>query len=140
MFHVVDVLHVGCITSLFYLSDTTTPPNFFTKTPLEPGRCKVESELRNVHHIHTNTEALSIFPRSFHAWLSIPFNRVNLLSTTIARPMYQRLPSAGMVFVALQWSSTDEVAPRPDFARDALLLGELLTHALREEDSSLSDD
>lgn len=40
---------------------------------------------------------------------------------------------------ALQRASANEVAPRPDFARDALFLGKLLAHALGEEDSSLTE-
>jgi hypothetical protein len=38
----------------------------------------------------------------------------------------------------LQGPAADEVAPRPDLARDALLLGQLLAHALCEEHRGLS--
>lgn len=37
----------------------------------------------------------------------------------------------------LQWPTTNKVTPRSDLAGDALLLGQLLAHALGEEDSSL---
>lgn len=38
----------------------------------------------------------------------------------------------------LLWSSTNEFTPCANLAGDALLLGQLLAHALSEEDSSLS--
>jgi hypothetical protein len=39
--------------------------------------------------------------------------------------------------VSLQWSAADEVAPGADLGGDALLLGQLLAHALSEENGSL---
>jgi hypothetical protein len=39
--------------------------------------------------------------------------------------------------VSLQWSAADEVAPGADLGGDALLLRQLLAHALSEENGSL---